>query len=217
MQLSKETINVIKNFSTINGNLLLKPGSKISTISAAKSVYAEAVVSETFDETFGIYDTNEFLGALSIFNSPNINFGDGKCAIIKENNNSIKYFSAEPSVLIVPTKEIKLPEFDIHFDLSSEQIGLIMKTCGVLKAEDVIIRGANGKLIVEVGNKKNVTGNAYSMEIGETVENFVANMKVENLKLMPGDYAVSLSKSKIVKFVGTDLFYVVSLESDSQF
>ena len=74
MKLSKETVGIFKNFAGINSNLLLKQGNKIATISAQKNVMSDTVVTETFPSDFGIYDLNEFLGAMSLFDDPELDF-----------------------------------------------------------------------------------------------------------------------------------------------
>ena len=50
MKLTNGTINVLKNFSTINQNLVIKEGSAISTMSAMKNIVAKATVEENFDK-----------------------------------------------------------------------------------------------------------------------------------------------------------------------
>lgn len=195
---------------------MIKSGSKLSTISAAKSVYASADAKEVFDTDFGIYDLSEFLGVLSLFNDPDITFGE-KFATIKEGQNSVKYFSADSSVLTVPTKELKLPPSDVEFNLSADQMNMIQRTAGVLRAGDVNIFG-NGKTItVIVGDVTNSTSNSYNMLIGETDSVFNAHLKIDNMKMVPGPYKVELSSKKIAKFSCTGLSYVCSLEADSQF
>lgn len=216
MKLSKETITLLKNFATINGNLLIKSGSKLSSISAAKSVYASAKVAETFPQEFGIYDLNEFLGALTMINDPEITF-DEKFVSIKEGERGFKYFGADASVLTAPSKELKVPPADVEFTLSSDQVNMIMKTSGVLRAQDVTISGNGSKIKVVVGDKKNVTSSSYEEVVGETDAKFVAHMKVDNLKFIPGDYKVELSSRKIARFSNSFVEYVVSLEADSQF
>lgn len=195
---------------------MIKSGSKLSSISAAKSVYASAKVSETFPQEFGIYDLNEFLGALTLFNDPDIVFDD-KSLSITEGRNRIKYFGADASVLTAPSKDIKVPPADVEFTLTSDQVNLIMKTSGVLRAQDVSISGDGNQIKVLVGDKKNVTSNSYEMVVGNTESKFVAHMKVDNLKFIPGDYNVELSSKKIAKFSSNFVEYVVSLEADSQF
>ena len=50
MNLSKNTLTIIKNFATINGSIMLKEGNKLATISEGKNVIAEAVVEDTYRE-----------------------------------------------------------------------------------------------------------------------------------------------------------------------
>ncbi len=173
-------------------------------------------MSETFPQEFGIYDLNEFLGALTLFNDPEITF-DEKFLSITEGHNTIKYFGADSSVLTAPSKDIKVPPADVEFTLTSDQVNLIMKTSGVLRAQDVTISGNGSKIKVVVGDKKNVTSNSYEMVVGDTDAKFVAHMKIDNLKFIPGEYKVELSSKKIAKFSSNFVEYVVSLEADSQF
>lgn len=61
MQVSNETIEVLKNFAGINPNIVISPGQKLKTISEAKNIMAEADITEDFPLEFGIYDLHEFL------------------------------------------------------------------------------------------------------------------------------------------------------------
>ena len=219
MKLSKETVGLIKNFAGINSNLLLKEGNKLSTISAQKNVMADVVVTESFP-SFGIYDLNEFLGAMSLFEDPELNFShDRKYVTISENGHGgIRYFAAESSVLTAPSKEITFPAHEIEFNMSANMLNMIQKTASVLRAADVSIVGDGSNITVVVGDKKNATGNSYSASVGTTDKTFKVNLKVENLKMLPGDYTVSISSKKISRFKGTgDLVYYVAVEADSSF
>lgn len=217
MKLSKETVALIKNFAGINSNLLLKSGSKLATISAQKNVMADATVGETFPD-FAIYDLNEFLGAMSLFDDPELDFQE-KFVSIKQGNMNIKFFAADPSVLVAPQKAITFPDAEINFSLSAANLDMIRKTSGVLRAADVSIVGDGSKITAVVGDKKNATGNSFSESIGETDKTFKVNLKVENLKMLPGDYAVSISSKKISRFKSpnNDLVYYVAVEADSTF
>ena len=216
MKLSKETVGLIKNFAGINSNLLLKSGNKLATISAQKNVMADAVVTETFPD-FGIYDLNEFLGAMSLFDDPELTFND-KYVTIEQGGNSIKYFAAEASVLTAPQKAITFPDAEIEFTMTSNMLTMIQRTASVLKASDVSIVGDGSTMTVMVGDKKNATGNSYNTTVGQTDKKFKVNLKVENLKMIPGDYAVSISSKKISRFKGAgDLVYYVAVEADSTF
>ena len=216
MKLSKETVGLIKNFAGINSNLLLKSGNKLATISAQKNVMADAVVTETFPD-FGIYDLNEFLGAMSLFEDPELTFND-KWVTIEQGGNSIKYFAAEASVLTAPQKAITFPDPEIEFNMSANMLSMIQRTASVLRASDVSIVGDGSTVSVVVGDKKNATGNSYNSSVGATDKKFKVNLKVENLKMIPGDYAVSVSSKKISRFKGAgDLVYYVAVEADSTF
>lgn len=218
MNLSKDTLAIFKNFSAINTNLLLKPGSVISTMATNKTVLASVTVPEVFPEEFGIYDLGEFLGALSLFDAPELVF-DKKFVTITEGAESIRFFSADASVLVAPTKSIKFPSADVEFSLSANQLAKIQRTASVLRATDLTIKGADGAMTLIVGDKKNVTGNSFSTSVGETDKEFVININVENLKMLPGDYTVSVSNKKISRFssTSTDLIYYVAIEADSSF
>ena len=216
MKLSKETVGLIKNFAGINSNLLLKAGNKLATISAQKNVMADAVVTEIFPD-FGIYDLNEFLGAMSLFEDPELTFND-KWVTIEQGGNSIKYFAAEASVLTAPQKAITFPDAEIEFNMSANMLSMIQRTASVLRASDVSIVGDGSTISVVVGDKKNATGNSYNSSVGSTDKKFKVNLKVENLKMIPGDYAVSVSSKKISRFKGAgDLVYYVAVEADSSF
>lgn len=217
MKLSKETQALFKNFAGINGNLLLKAGNKLSTISGQKNVMADVTVAETFPD-FGIYDLNEFLGAMSLFDDPDLDFQD-KYVSISQGNMKIKFFAADASVLTAPQKSITFPDAEINFNLSAANLQMIHKTASVLRAADVSIVGDGSQIVAVVGDKKNVTGNSFSEPVGTTDKTFRVNLKVENLKMLPGDYAVSISSKKISRFKANagDLVYYVAVEADSTF
>lgn len=217
MKLSKETVALFKNFAGINSNLLLKSGSKLATISAQKNVMADATVAETFPD-FAIYDLNEFLGAMSLFDDPDLDFQE-KYVSISQGSMKIKFFAADASVLVAPQKAITFPEAEINFTISADKLQMINRTASVLRAADVSIVGDGSTVTVVVGDKKNATGNSFSEPVGTTDKSFKVNLKVENLKMLPGDYNVSISSKKISRFqsTATDLVYYVAVEADSSF
>ena len=218
MKLSKETVGLLKNFAGINSNLLIKAGNKLSTISGAKNVMSDATVAENFAADFGIYDLNEFLGAMSLFEDPDLDFSE-KFVTITQGSNSIKYFAADASVLSAPTRAITFPDSDVDFTLTSAMLDMIKKTSSVLGASDLSIVGDGSALTAVVGDKKNASGNSYNTPLGNTDKTFKVNLKVENLKMLPGDYTVSISSKKISRFkaINSDLVYYVAIEADSSF
>jgi hypothetical protein len=218
VKISKETISILKHLSTINSNIILKPGSVVSTISPQKNVVADIAIAEVFDTEFGIYDLSEFLGALSLFNDPDIIF-KSKFALISENGNAIKYYAADTSILIAPTKSVKFPTPDLEFTLSQETLALVLRTAGVLRSSDVSLVADGESLTFEVADLKSATSNSFTVPLGDTDQNFRANFKTENLKLIPGEYEVSISSKKISRFKHTsiDAVFFAALEASSTF
>ena len=219
MNLSKETLTLIRNFAGINGSIMLKEGNTLATISEGKNVMAMATIPESFPQDFGIYDLNEFLGAVGIFSNTVLDFQDKFVTISDGGTSKIKYFAAGEGIVKAAPSTIKFPEPDVSFTLTHEQLAMILKTSSALKAGDVAITGDGSTLRVIVSDKKNATSNAYQVDLGATDQEFKANLKVENLKMLPGDYEVAISSKKISRFKNTtaDLTYYVAIEADSEF
>jgi hypothetical protein len=216
MKLSKETQEIFKNYASINANLMLREGNKIATMSENKTIISDVTVAEQFPQSFGIYDVNEFLGVMSLFNDPDLSFKDD-VVIIKEGKNQIRYKAAEETTLKTPSKSINFPDAEINFSMTSSDLQQMSKSAGILKVSDVSFVGKDGKLTALVVDKKNPLTNKFEIDIGTTDKNFTANMKIENFKMLPGAYNVSIAKMKICRFKSTsnDLTYYVAVESDS--
>jgi hypothetical protein len=217
MKINKDTINILKNYASINSNLLLTPGNRLKTTSVNKTVASSITVVEQFPIEFGIYDLNSFLGAISLFTDPELEFEE-KYVNIQEKNNRIKFFAADASLLKTPSKDIVFPAADINFDLSESLFAAIQKTAGVLKASDLSIVGDGTSLTLTIGDKKNATSNLYESIVGTTDKTFKANIKIENLKMLQGNYTVTIH-SRIARFESTigDLVYYCAIEADSTF
>lgn len=218
MKLSNGTINVLKNFSTINQNLVIKEGSDISTMSAMKNIVAKAKVEEDFIKEFAIYDLNEFLSALSLFEKPDLDFQDDYVVITEEGSaKSLKYWYSDPSVVTTPTKDITMPSKELQFDFSSDSLAEITKAASVIGAPDMVLE--KGKL--RVTDKKNTTANDYATELDvpDSDVDYKFWFKVENLKLLPGSYSVEVSSKNISRFSNSnvDIEYFIALEPESSY
>ena len=216
MKLSNETKEVLKNFSTINQNLVIKQGSNISTMSAMKNIIANAKVTEEFPKEFAIYDLNEFLAALSLFAKPELDFKED-FVLFTEENKALKYWYSDPSVVTTPQKEITMPSVEISYKLSSSTLSEVQKAAAVIGAPDMLLE--NGKL--KVTDKKNSTANDYEtpLDVGENDAKYKFWFKVENLKIIPGTYDVEMSSKKISRFKNTsvDVEYFIALEPESSY
>jgi len=221
MKLSETTLDVLKNFSAINPNMVFKPGKTISTISESKNIVANAKIEETIPSQFGIYDLTEFLSTLSLVESPDIEFTD-KSITINEGNTSIRYYYSDPSLLTFPAKNLNMPKAEVKFVLSASAINKIKKAASVLGHATLQITGKKGKIDLAVTDLKNDTANKYSISIDENnecKESFSFVIVIGNLKMMPGDYKVSISSKLISHFENTTIpvEYWIALEKNSTY
>jgi len=220
MKLSDSTLTVLKNFAGINNSILVKQGSKLRTISVAKNILAEADISEDFPKDVAIYDLNQFLNGLSLHQDPNLDFTEESYLTIREGKRRVKYFYADPQVIISPPeKEISLPTEDVCFQLESVTLEKLLKAAAVYQLPDLAAVGENGVVKLVVRDKKNDTSNEFAVVVGETDKDFIFNFKVENIKIIPGAYDVVISSKLLAKFTNSsyNLIYYIALEPDSTF
>jgi hypothetical protein len=221
MNLTSDTISVLKNFSDINQNILVKPGNKVQTISTMKNILAEAEVPEKFESEFAIYDLPEFLRSVELFDKPDLKFNGGAYVNIAESNTnqSIKYFFADKSVIVAPNKSINMPDKFVTFTLKKDQFTKLLKGVTTLNLPDVAVKGDGKKIKLVCTDKKNKSSNEYSVDVGESDKKFTAYFKTENFKQIVDDYDVAISKAKISHFVNRNksVQYWIALEPDSEF
>lgn len=216
MKFSKQTLTLLKNFASINTNLVFKPGSTISTISVDKSMVASAELEETIPVQFGIYDLNEFLGVVSIFADPDIKFSE-KEMVISEGKNSIRYLPADSSILVTPknSKPGMDENAEVRVTLTSGELSQIIRSASVLKVPYVTFSGDGSSLVVKVHDKANPNSNAFTLDKGDTEFNFNYHIRVDLLKMIPEDYEVTIASDKKSRFVGNNKTYWVMCETDS--
>ena len=220
MKLSDNTLNILKNFAGINNSILVKQGTQLRTISVAKNILAEAQIGEEFPRDFAIYDLNQFLNGLGLHQDPEMDFSPDSYLTIREGKRRVKYFYADPNVIISPPeKEITLPSEDVHFQLESTSLDKLLKAAAVYQLPDLSAVGGDGVVKLVVRDKKNDTSNEFAVVVGETDKVFSFNFKVENIKIIPGAYDVVVSSKLLSKFTNSqhDLKYYIALEPDSTF
>ena len=219
MYLSTETVSLLKNFATINQSILIKAGKKVRSMSVMKNILVEADINEEFGRDVAIYDLNQFLNCLSLIPGAEINL-DNNSIVITDGTNSIDYRYSDPSVITAPPdKELKLPSEDVQVVLSEDNLETVKKAAAVLQIPDVSLVGDGEKIFLTVRDKKNSGSNSYRIEVGETDSTFQFNLKVENLKLVPGDYDVTISSKNLAKFESHSrpLVYFIAIEPDSSY
>lgn len=219
MHLSSETVSILKNFSSINQSLLIKKGKTLRSMSVMKNVLVESEISEEFDRDIAIYDLSQFLNCMSLIPGAEILLKDDFITIT-DGKNSIEYRYADPSVITSPPeKELKLPSDDVCLVMSEDHLETVKKAAAVLQIPDVSVIGDGSKIYLTVSDKKNSGSNSYKIEVGETADVFRFNLKVENLKMITGDYDVTISSKNLAKFTHHARPYVafIALEPDSTY
>ena len=219
MYLSQETVAILKNFSTINQSILIKPGKQLRSMSVMKNILVEAEVQEEFPSQIGIYDLNQFLNCLSLVPGAELEASPDSVNI-SDGTNSIDYRLSDASVISAPPdKELKLPSEDVCVVLTEEHIETVKKAAAVLQIPDVSLIGDGECIKLTVRDKKNSGSNSYSIDCGETTHVFQFNLKVENLKLMAGDYDVLISAQNLAQFTNHShpIVYYIAIEPDSTF
>ena len=222
MKINQSTQDILKNFSEINTNILIKPGSELNTISTMKNILAKATINESFDSEFGIYDLNEFLSVVSSLDKPELTLQEKHMTISTEGSRSkVKYFYSDPSVIVSPNKDVNMPESDVTFSLSESNLVQLQKMAAILSSPDLALIGEkDGDVVLKVCDKKNDTSNKFDIVVGENATaNYTFYFKVENLKMISGDYDVAVSSKSIAHFTNTKLpiQYWIALEPDSVF
>lgn len=215
--ISQQTMVVLKNFATINGSILIREGNQLKTISVGENAVAQYTCTETFPQTFGIYDLNQFLAGLSLFNNAVLDFENSQYVTIRGGGRSAKYYFSSPEITLkaAPEKDIKFPGSDMEFTIKQEDILALQKASAVYGIADLKFESVGGSAILSLVDKENETSNVFSLELpGDNTGKYEFFMKMENIRLLPGDYHVKISKHLITewKHSSSDLTYYIALE-----
>jgi len=220
MQLSENTINILKNYATINPSLLVAPGNTLTTMSVSRNIFAKATVEETFPQQFAIYELAKFLGIVSLFKDPELNFDERQVRIIS-GRQSVNYTYADPSMIVAPdpNKEISFPETaEIEFSISQDELQRVVRATGVLQLPEIAVIGNGHTITVTATNSKNPTADVFSIEVGTTDKTFSMYFKVENIiKLISNNYDVKINSRGISKWSNEKLTYFVMTEASSNY
>ena len=215
MKISKKTLAVLKNFSGINQSIVITPGSKLQTISNVKDVFGLATVEENFEQKFAIYDLNEFLGVISLFEDPDFSF-DASSVTVTEGNIEQRYFFADESVITQPPeKGISLPSVEVTFNLTKEQLQSLVKAAAINNSTDLTFTNGN----VKVHNKSVPNSNSFVIqEVGTADVDYSLSIAVDKLKMVADDYIIDVCAKGLAHFKGTQgIEYFVALQPDSKY
>lgn len=216
MKLSEHTLAVLKNFASINSGIVLTPGTTQKTIHHEKSILVEAVIEDSFDETFGIYDLNQFLGNATTLANPELTFTKD-FVTLDDGELSLTYHGCATNLIVTPpNKELTLKSVDVTFSLTNVTLQKLLKIATMNALSNLSVIGENGSLLLRIHERASDTSNFGNIKLGDyTGNDFVATFKTDNLKLLPDDYTVELQIGAFAKFenVNKTLKYFVALES----
>jgi hypothetical protein len=224
MKLSPKTVNLLKNFASIQPNMLFVKGNSQQTMAELGNIVCEAEIEEDFSQEFGISDLSEFLSVFGMFQSPELSFDDSMTSVnFKEGNRSVKYFVSDPSIITSPKKKVKIPDVALSFTLTAEDLLTLRKASSALKVEHMVITKATDSTIsVKMTDIDDVTSNAFNLELSSDKmpeEDFKFIYRISNLKVLSGDYVVEISSKRVTKLTDStqNLVYFISLEIESTY
>tara|TARA_B100000035_G_scaffold70219_1_gene57587 strand:+ start:4056 stop:4721 length:666 start_codon:yes stop_codon:yes gene_type:complete len=215
--LSKTTLDVLKNFATINSSIVFRKGSTVRTISNAENILAKFTGEEVFPVDFAIYDLSQFLSGISLFDNPKLEFTSDDFVRIAGNGRSVKYYFSDPEITLksAPEKNVNFPGSDIQFNVTEHELNSLQKASAVYSLPDLSFHSKDGKVSLVLSDKENDTSNTYKQDIvGECTGDYSLDIKIENVRLLSGDYNVKVSKDLISEWNNTtlDLTYFIALE-----
>jgi len=217
--LSRKTLDVLKNFSTINSSIVFRKGSTVRTISNAENILAKFTGEEVFPVDFAIYDLSQFLSGISLFSDPQLEFDNENFVSIRGGRQSARYFFSDPEITLksAPEKNVKFPGADLQFNLTGEDLIALQKASAVYSLPDLTFQSieGNGEIKLILRDKENDTSNTYDITVaGCSTGTYTLDLKIENIRLLPGDYTVKVSQHLISEWtnVNTDLTYYIALE-----
>lgn len=222
MQLSEKTLNVLRNFSSIQSNLVVEKGCKIKTMAEARNVMSSAILTQEFPQDFGIYDLNEFLNVLSLVDDPNLEFSNEYVRVSDPSGRSaVKYFFADSNILTSPSKDITMPECEVSFTLDESTLSRVRKAASVLGHEKMTIEANDGSIRLTVIDNNDPTSSSFVIDVPGSFQSdkFCFVMNIGNMKLISGDYEVDISSKLLSRFAHKtdDVVYYIALEKSSTY
>jgi len=221
MNISENTMQILKNYGTINPNFIARKGNTITTVSEAKNILSSCNIEEQFEQDMGIYDLNEFLNVLSLVDQPKLDMEEKWCTVKDATGRSkVKYFFTDSEMLTAPTEKMienasNMTDFAATFDLDNETLSKVKRAAGALGHSSMKIEWINDSIQLTVFDTENPTSNSFTIEVPGSAEsngNWVIN--INNLKIVPGDYEVKVSNKNISNFIHKEkpIQYWIALE-----
>lgn len=223
MQISNQTIQILKNFAMINPSIAFEPGEVLQTIATSKSIMAKAKITESLTTSGAIYDLSRFLGVVSLFEKPDFNFTESQ-VVVSGGRSSVNYTFADSSMITTPPKDkqITIDNPDVDINIPGDKIQAVLKAAAVLQLPEVSVMCDGLQVYLQALDSKNPSTDDYKEELGLLNDNkFNFIFKTENFKMMQFDYNVKLTSRGIAQFTSTssdmELIYWVAVEANSTY
>lgn len=217
MKLSKKTIEVLKNFAIINQSLLILPGKQLKTMTGQKNLVAVATVDDEFPAEAPIYDLNQFLATISLFENPEFEFGEKTVKIYDDKASAEYLYSDREAIASYTDKTPTLPSVDVTVQLDDKAIAAASKAAAVMGLPNVALIGEDGDIELSAIDSNNNSTHTWSQVVGSADDNFKMVYRLELLKFLPRTYKVEVSKKMITKFEAEDVTYFLAPETGSKF
>lgn len=214
MKLETRTMQILKNFAMINPSMLFREGNMQSTIAPQKTILARTKINENIPKEFAIFDLSRFIGVLSLFSAPELEFDD-KRVLISQGRQKVDYTFADPELVVIPptkTPTVHTPE--VAFILTGEALQLTMRALGALQSTHIVIEGNGETIFLGAGKPTDPTSDTFKIEVGGTSHTFKFAFKAENVKVLPGEYDVVISSKNIAHFQGADVEYWIMADTN---
>jgi hypothetical protein len=162
------------------------------------------------------------LGVLGLVDSPELSFEETHVNIGDASGRSkIRYFFTDTDHLTSPSKDIVMPSSEVTLNIGADTLNKIKRASSALGHSELSIKANNGSISLTVFDSGNATSNTFTIDVDGEYEsdqfNFI--LSIANLKLLPGDYKVSISSKLISHFVNTTTSaeYWIALEKSSTY
>lgn len=218
MQLSDKTVNILKNFSSINPSIKFKAGNLISTRDVSAQILAIAKVEEEFPQECCVYELPKLLNILPLIKDPEFDFDEHVLNISSKTSSSkLKYaYCSEDVITVSKYNPIPIPNVSVEFELSEEDLGAMIKAVNILNLPSIAFSGEGGSLYVKSVDAKDSNSNEFKIKVGEIDKEFLTLFNPEKLKyLYSDDYHVTVSDAAVVKFAGNVVDYWVASDANS--
>ena len=217
--LSKKTLDVLRNYSTINSSIVFRKGNTVRTISNAENILAKFTSEEVFPVDFAIYDLGQFLSGISLFSNPQLEFDNENYVTIRGGRQSARYYFSDPEITLksAPEKNVNFPSADIEFNFDEDSLNDLRKASAVYGLPDLTFKTTAGEdtVTLVLHDKENDTSNTYEQVVpGCCTDSFSLDVKIENIRVLFGQYNVKVSKHLISEWknFNTELVYYIALE-----